>query len=75
MVRIPPAIRTFAKSHTLAYHYLNPRSMAPIGSIATTTAGPLLAPSITGRAVSDLVHIRFPVARDLSFIAMTLTIR
>ena len=49
--------------------------MASIRSITTTNFGPLLLPSITGRDVSALVHMRFPVARDLCFIMRTLTIR
>ena len=49
--------------------------MAPIGAITSTTFGPFLDPSITGRAVRALVHIQFPVARNLRFIARTLTIR
>ena len=48
--------------------------MATIGAITSTTFGPFLVPSITGRAVRTLVHIRFPVARDLRFIARTLKI-
>ena len=49
--------------------------MAPIGSITTTTFGPLLAPYITRRAFRALVHICFPVVRGICFIARTLTIQ
>ena len=49
--------------------------MAYIGSITLTTFGPFLAPSITGRVVRALDHTRFPVARNLRFIARKLTIQ
>ena len=49
--------------------------MAPIGDITTTIFGPLLANSITRRAVRALFRIGFPVAQDLRFIARTLKIR
>ena len=48
--------------------------MAPIGAITSTTFGPFLPPSITGRAVRALVYIRFPGAHNHRFIARTLTI-
>ena len=49
--------------------------MVPIGVITYNTFGTFLAPSIAGKAVRALFHIRFTVARNLRFIASTLTIR
>ena len=49
--------------------------MAPILSITATTFGPFLPPSIIGRSLRALVHIRFPVVCNLRFIPRTIKIR
>ena len=49
--------------------------MVPIGAIGLTSFGPILAPYITGMAVRALVHICFPIARNLCFIERSLKIR
>ena len=75
MGRIPPTFHMLAKEHTLVSNSLNPGSMSPIRAITTTTFGTLISHYITGRSVRELVHIHFPVARDLRFITRTITIR
>ena len=49
--------------------------MTPIVAITLTNFRPFLELYIKGRSVIVLVHIRFPVARDLHFIARILKIR
>ena len=77
---IPPALFALAKSHPLVFHQLHPRSRAPIGvsssttaSVSTSALGPLLAAIFT-RTSRAFIHVRFPVARNLHFIAISLTI-
>ena len=75
MSRFSPAFHTLTKAHPHVAHQLNPRSMTPIVAITLTNFRPFLELSIKGRSVIVLVHIRFPVARDLHFIARILKIR
>ena len=77
---ITSAVLELAKAHPLVFHQLHPRSRAPIGvSFSTTTSAstdalvPLLAAIVTGNIMA-FIHIRFHVARNLRFIAISLTI-
>ena len=77
---IPSAVFALAKVHSLVSHQLHPGSRAPIGvssstaaSASTSAFGPLIAAIVTG-TIRVLIHIRFPVAHDLCFILILLTI-